>query len=147
LKKLTQNIVGIIVLLIFQSSIGQERIITGKVVGQDLTEFPGVIIMTSNLKAIDTTDFNGNFNFKFSKNTQKIMLVFPMTQLEEIEITKNCNRIEIILFEEWIYDFVSLKRAKRKKERDRKRILPKLYTKAYEKGIFKNEKSCRKHGV
>ena len=129
--------------MLFQLTFGQERIITGKVIGQDLTEFPGVIIMTSDLKAIDTTDFDGNFEFKYSENTKKIKLIFPMTQEEEIEITENCNRIEIILPEEWTYDFVSLKTAERKKRRDRNRILPKLYAEAYEKGIFKNKKSCR----
>lgn len=143
MNKLTQNIIGIVILFAFQTTFGQERIITGKVIGQDLTEFPGVVIMTSDLKVIDTTDFNGNFEFNYSENIQKIELIFPMTQKEEIELTVNCNRIEIILLEEWIYDYVSLKRAERKKQRDRKRILPKLYTKAYESGIFKSKKSCR----
>ena len=143
MKRLTRHIIGILAFVAFQISFGQERIITGKVIGQDLSEFPGVVIMTSDLKAIDTTDFNGNFEFNYSTDIQKIKLIFPMTQEEEIEITENCNRIEIILLEEWIYDYVSLKRAERKKERDRKRTLPKLYAEAYEKGIFKDKKSCR----
>ena len=143
MKRLTRHIIGILAFVAFQISFGQERIITGKVIGQDLSEFPGVVIMTSDLKAIDTTDFNGNFEFNYSTDIQKIKLIFPMTQEEEIEITENCNRIEIILLEEWIYDYVSLKRAERKKERDRKRTLPELYAEAYEKGIFKDKKSCR----
>lgn len=129
--------------MIFQLSFGQERIITGKVIGQDLTEFPGVVIMSSDLRVIDTTDFNGGFEFKYSKDIKKIKLLFPMTQKEEIELSVSCNHIEIILLEEWIYDFVTLKSAKRKKKRDRKRTLPKLYAEAYEKGIFDNKKNCR----
>ena len=141
--KFTHNIVRILLFLTFQIFFGQERIITGKVIGQDLIEFPAVVIMTTEKEAIDTTDFNGNFEFKYSTNIKRIKLIFPMTQEEEIEITENCNRIEVILLDEWIYDYVSLKRAERKKQRDRKRILPELYIKAYENGIFINKNSCR----
>jgi hypothetical protein len=132
-----------IIILFFQLSFGQDRLFTGKVIGDDLIGFAGVIIMTSDLKVIDTTDFNGKFEFKYSKDIKKIMLIFPMTQKEEIELSYNCNNLEIILLEQWTYDFVSLKRAKRKKSRDRKRILKKLYAEAYQNGVFKNDKPCR----
>ena len=109
-----------------------------------MTEFPGVVIMDSdNEKVLDTTDFNGGFEFKYTSDIKKIKFIFVMTQEEEIGISDNCNHIELILLEEWIYDFVSLRAADRKKRRERKRILPKLYAEAYEKGIFKNKKSCR----
>ena len=143
MKNLSQHIISFFAILIFQLSFGQEQMITGKVIGQDLIEFPGVVIMTSDLKVIDTTDFNGEFEFKYSKEIKKIKLIFPMTQEEEIELSENCNHIEIILLEEWIYDFVTLKKAERKKKRDRKRTLPKLYAEAYKKGIFENKISCR----
>ena len=94
-------------------------------------------------KVLDTTDMNGGFEFKNSSNIKKIKFLFVMTQEEEIQISDTCNHVELILLEEWTYDFVSLKTADRKKRRDRKRILPKLYAEAYEKGIFKNNKSCR----
>ena len=98
---------------------------------------------SANEKVLDTTDFNGEFEFKYSSDIKKIKFIFVMTQEEEIEISDRCNHIELILPEEWTYDFVSLKTAERKKRRDRKRILPKMYAEAYEKGIFKNKKSCR----
>ena len=144
MKKVAKNIIGILILFVFQVSFGQERVITGKIIGQDLTEFPGVVIVNGDTdKVLDTTDLNGGFEFRYSENIRKIKLNFVMTQEEEIMLSENCNHIEKILLEEWIYDFVSLKRAERKKKRDRKRILPKLYAKAYESGIFKNKKSCR----
>ena len=144
MKKVVKNIIESIIFLVFLSSFGQERIITGKIIGQELGGFPGVIIMDSaNEKVLDTTDFNGEFEFKYSSDIKKIKFIFVMTQEEEIEISDRCNHIELILPEEWTYDFVSLKTAERKKRRDRKRILPKMYAEAYEKGIFKNKKSCR----
>lgn len=115
--------------------------ITGQVLDQDLIELPGVFIMTSDSKVIDTTDFNGRFSFKFTPEIKKIKFVSFMVQPEEIEVSDNCNHIEIILLNEWIYDFVSLKTAERKRKRDRKRMLPKLYAQAYEKGLFDKEKT------
>lgn len=144
MKKVTQNIIGILFFFTLLISFGQERVITGKIIGQDLTEFPGVIILNSDTnKVLDTTDFNGGFEFKHSENIKKIKLNFVMTQEEVIVLSENCNHIEKILLDEWTYDFVTLKRAERKRNRDRKRILPKLYARAYENGIFKNKKSCR----
>ena len=143
MKKILQNIILVIAILLFNLSSAQERIITGKVIGQELIEFPGVLVMTTDSKVLDTTDFNGKFSFKSSEEIKNLKFVFPMMQQEEIELTEGCDHLEVILPDEWIYDFVSLKRAARKKQRDRKRILPKLYAEAYEKGIFINEKSCR----
>jgi hypothetical protein len=144
LNKVAKNIIGLMMPLVFLFSFGQERIITGKIIGQELTEFPGVVVMDSDTeKVLDTTNFDGKFEFKYSSDIKKIKFIFVMTQEEEIEISESCNHIELILLEEWIYDFVSLKTAERKKRRDRKRILPKLYAEAYENGIFKNKKSCR----
>ena len=136
-------ILGLLILLTSQITISQNRVITGKLISQDLIEFPGVIIMTMESKVLDTTDFNGNFKFDYTKGLDKIKIVSVMMQTEEILLNENCSHLEIILLEEWIYDFVSLKRAERKKKRDRKKTIPILYKKAYEKKIFKNEKNCR----
>ena len=143
MKKPSKYIILTVAILLFNLTSAQERIISGKVIGQELIEFPGVLVMTSDSKVLDTTDFSGNFSFKYSEEIKKIKFVFPMLQQEEVNLTDNCDHIEVILPDEWIYDFVSLKKAERKKKRDRKRILPKLYAEAYDKGIFKNEKSCR----
>ncbi len=143
MKTIFQLKIGIVILFVFHISIGQERIITGQVLGQDLVELPGVFIMTSNSKIIDTTDFNGRFRLKYMPEIKKIKFVSLMIQSEEIVVLENCNHIEIILLNEWIYDFVSLKAAKRKRKRDRKRILPKLYAEAFEKGLFDKENPCK----
>lgn len=143
MQKIFKNIATILILSILQNTLGQERVITGKVIGQELIEFPGVVLYNSNSKAIDTTDFYGNFEFEYSEINKKITLIFPMTQKEEVQIAENCNRVEIILLNAWIYDYVTLKKAKRKEKRDRKRILPKLYSEAYLKGIFKNKEPCK----
>jgi len=144
MKTYSQLIIIMILQFVFQLSYGQqERIITGQILGQGLIELPGMLIMTSDSKVLDTTDFNGRFKFKHTGDNKKIKFVSAMFQQEEIELSKNCNHIEIIILEECIYDFISIKRADRKKKRDRKRMLHKLYAEAYEKGLFDNENPCR----
>lgn len=130
-----------LILFCFQISFGQERIINGKVLDQDLLELPWVLI-SYNSKVIDTSDFNGNFRFKVTSEMKKIEFSFLGSQTEEINISENCNYIGIILLLDGTYDFISLKSAERKIERRRKKLLPKLYAEAYEKNLLDKEKSC-----
>ncbi len=138
----TYHIISIfLILFCFQISFGQERIINGKVLDQDLLELPWVLI-SYNSKVIDTSDFNGNFRFKVTSEMKKIEFSFLGSQTEEINISENCNYIGIILLLDGTYDFISLKSAERKIERRRKKLLPKLYAEAYEKNLLDKEKSC-----
>ncbi|GGC79879.1 hypothetical protein GCM10011508_04090 [Flavobacterium lutivivi] len=126
----------------FQTSFSQERIITGKVIAEDLTALPWVII-ESNSKVVDTTDMNGNFKFKFAPEIKSLEFVFTGMETEKVEIKEDCDTIELIMLEKSTYDFVSLKSAERKMKRKRKSKLPKLYAEAYRKKVFKNIQSCR----
>jgi hypothetical protein len=117
--------------------------ISGKIVDQNLNELPNVIVMTLDSKVLDTTDFHGSFNFQFNPEIKKIKVRGLMYQEEEIELIESCNTLEIVLLEVWIYDFVTVKKAERKRIRDRKKILTKLYSEAYERKIFTNQNECR----
>ena len=129
-------------LLIFQISFGQESIITGKVLDEDLIALPGVLIK-SNSKEIATTDINGNFKFKITLEIKNLEFFFLGMESEKIVIRENCNNIELIMLGQSTYCLMSLKAAERKIKRNRKRKLPKLYIEAYENGMFDNKQSCR----
>lgn len=136
------KIMTFVFLLIFQKSFGQQSIITGKVLDEDLIALPGVLIK-SNYKEIATTDINGNFKFKITPKIKNLEFLFVGMESEKIVIRENCNNIELIMFGQSTYCFMSLKAAERKIKRNRKRKLPKLYIKAYENGMFNNKQSCR----
>jgi hypothetical protein len=136
------KIIPFVFFLIFQISFGQERIITGKVLAEDLIALPGVLIK-SNSKVIDTTDLDGNFKFKLTPEIKNIEFIFVGMESEKVVIKENCNNIELIMLEQGTYDFVSLKVAERKMKRNRKRKLPKIYDEAYKSGVFNNIQSCR----
>ena len=123
---------------------GQERIITGKILdgSSNLEPFPGVQI-TSNSKVIATTDLNGNFQFALTPEINKIEINFIGIQEEQVIISENCNHIGLIVLNQSTYCFDTLKAAERKRNRYRKKVLPKLYAEAYHKKLFGTQKSCR----
>ena len=64
-------------------------------------------------------------------------------QTEVIAIPKDCSFIQLIVLYDWLFDFVSLKKAKKKLLKARKKELPLLYDEANRKGIFEQkENSC-----
>ena len=131
----------ILLILIAQKSFGQKDIIHGKIVDESLKELPFAFIKFDS-KIIDTTDFNGNFEFKLTPEMKKITIYALGFQSEVANISENCSLIEVVLLEDGTHDFVSLKTAERKRIRHRNKVLPKLYAEAYQKKIFKNEKPC-----
>jgi hypothetical protein len=124
-------------------SYSQEKIISGKVIGQDLIAIPNIKIMTTGSEELAVTDFDGKFEFKCSPDLKKVKFVGLSIQEEEVEISNICLSFEIIILNSWIYDFISLKKANRKVKRERKKMFWKLFTEAYEKKIFTNEINCR----
>ena len=140
MKKLTTTIIFLLI-IIAQKSFGQENIITGKVVDSQLMEVPMALIKCGS-KIIDTTDFNGNFKFKLTPEIKNITIVEIGFDSETINITENCNVIEVVLLESGSYCFDSLKAAERKRIRRRNKLLPKLYAEAFERKIFANKKPC-----
>lgn len=128
--------------LIFQISFGQERIIYGKVLAEDLMPLPGVVIKSES-KVVATTDFDGNFKFNYTPEIYNLEFLFIGMERENVLIKENCDKIELIMLEESTYCFVSLKTAERKIKKNRKRKLPKLYAEAYKNEIFNNIQSCR----
>lgn len=130
-----------ILILLFQKSFGQENIVTGKVVDSQLREIPLALIKCGS-KIIDTTDFNGNFKFKLTPEIKNITIIDIGFDSETINISENCNVIEVVLLESGSYCFDSLKAAERKRIRRKNKLLPKLYAEAYERKIFANKKPC-----
>lgn len=131
----------ILLILIVQRSYGQKDVINGKIVDESLAGIPWVFIEFDS-KIIDTTDFNGNFKLNLTAEMKKITVRAFGFQPEVVNISEKCNIIEVVLLESGTYDFVNLKTAERKKLRRRNKVLSKLYTTAYQKKIFINEKPC-----
>jgi hypothetical protein len=132
----------ILFLLVSFTLHSQTRVISGKVIGQDLIELPAIKIFDESNELIGETDFNGNFKLEIKTPIKKILFSGIGYQTETLEIIDNCDYIQIIVLYDWIIDFVSLKKAERIIKRDRKKLLPKLYAEAFRKEIFDISKDC-----
>lgn len=135
------------------SSSGQTRVITGKVIGSefpskdDTTEHEfwklnGAIIFGNDSMRLGTANEKGEFDLEIPANIQTLSIGWIGMYPEEFVLTDNCEFLEVILLPDVIYDFVTLKKEERLRKKDRK-VLPDLYRKAFEQGIFKQEEPCR----
>jgi hypothetical protein len=120
---------------------GQTRTIHGQIVDEDLQYIPMVSICNIDTVEIAKANIEGQFKFDLPVGTKKLLLLFVGMEWTTIELKDGCDTIDVIMMNEWIYDFISLKSADRKRLKRFKK-LPELHKLAYEKGIFSTLKPC-----
>ena len=134
----------VILIILFTSAYylnGQNRVITGRVISDDLIPVPGAEIFINDTIRIGITDMRGFYRIEISDTIKKIEFLFPGLEPAIIELVDNCDIIEIVMMYSGSYDFISLRRADRIRKRKFKK-LPKIHKLAYEKGIFKTREPC-----
>ncbi len=119
----------------------QIKIISGRIISDDLAPAPGISIFINDSIEVGITDMEGFFKISINKNIKEIKFIGFGFEPAIIELVDNCDIIEIVMMYAGSYDFISLKRAYRKRRRKFKK-LPKIHKLAYEKGIFKTRKPC-----
>lgn len=133
----------LITLVLSFVSLAQNQVLNGKVIGQDLTPLPAIQIKDERGIIMGESDFDGHFQINLSTYTNKISFQGIGFQTEVITIPKDCSFFQLILLYDWIFDFVSLKKAKKKLLKAREKELPLLYYEANRKGVFEQkENSC-----
>ena len=137
----------------FLTAFGQTKVLRGKVIisepsyekGVD-SEFllaPGAMVFSEDTVELGTSNNHGIFEIEVANNTSKIYVSWVGYDWETIELSGNCEQLEIVLIPAVIYDFVSLKRANKLNEKHRKKWLPELYQQAFEQGFITSENPCR----
>jgi hypothetical protein len=132
---------------------GQTKTLRGKVLlsepsyekGVD-SEFllaPDAKIFSEDTFELGTSNKQGIFEIEVPENTSKIYVAWVAYDWETIELSDNCEQLEIVLIPAVIYDFVSLKRANKLNEKHRNKWLPELYQQAFEQGYITSENPCR----
>lgn len=145
-------ILALILIGIASNLIGQTRSISGKVIGSEFRtkkdnapyefwDIPEAKIFWRD-SLIGSTDNKGQFRIELAKTIDAIRIGWIGMYPETIQITDNCDYLEVILLPEVIYDYVTQKKEERLRKKDRA-ILPELYRKAFETGIFRQEEPCR----
>tara|TARA_R110001583_G_scaffold63217_2_gene185287 strand:- start:11510 stop:11959 length:450 start_codon:yes stop_codon:yes gene_type:complete len=130
-------IFSIFILFVFNVH-GQSKTITGTVINEELELIPYVSIFSLDTVEIAKTNIDGEFNISILEETNQLMFGFVGMEWLTIKFVDNCDNLEVIMMSEWIYDFISLRKADRlrKKRFDK---LPEVRKKAFEQGIFKSD--------
>jgi len=139
-----------LLILLFSSSVlfSQERFIKGYVYfEEDFIPIPEVMIFDNNNRLITETNSEGYFTFKLDDSNEMFFTAYPGFQKEIINISKSSDIAYIFLMNDQNIDFVSLKKAKRMINRDRRKFLKKIYPEAIRRGIIPKNTLFNKQNI
>ena len=119
----------------------QNKTIKGRVIDDNLETLPYVSIMINDTVEAGKTDLNGFFQIDIPVSEKKILFGSVGLDPATIELVDKCNKIEVVMMLSSSYDFITLKRADRKREKRYKK-LPEIHKQAFEKSIFETEYAC-----
>jgi len=139
MKKLL--IVFLMIVVSAGSLYAQNKTIKGRVIDDHLETVPGAFIMINDTVKVGKTDLNGYFQIAIPTSVKKILFVTFGIESASIELTDECNEIEVVMMLSGTYDFITFKKIDRLRMK-RFQQLPRLHKEAFEKGIFKTDKAC-----
>lgn len=121
----------------------QDLTLKGRIIAEDLEVLPEVKITNQKNELIGVTDIEGKF--EISIPNEVLILNINLVGMEPtiIELSANCNFLEVVVMIETLYDFISLKNVDRLRMKRFKK-LPEIHKEAFEKGLFKTDKACYK---
>jgi len=131
-----------IVLGVSTSSLySQNKTIKGRIIDDILETLPYVSILINDSVEVGKTDINGFFQIDIPVSEKKILFESVGLEPTTIELVDKCDKIEVVVMLRCTYDFITLKRVDRKREKSYKK-LPEIHRQAFEKGIFETEYAC-----
>lgn len=134
-----------IIFILFAVSTGnlyaQNKTIKGRVIDDFLEPTPGALIMIDDTVKVGETDLNGFFHIEVPVSVKKILFRYIGSETTTIELTNNCDEVEVVMMLSGSYDFMSLRKVDRLRMKIFKK-LPELHKEAFGKGIFKTDKAC-----
>ncbi|WP_143822092.1 hypothetical protein [Mucilaginibacter pedocola] len=120
---------------------GQNKTIRGRVISDLYETEPAVLIIVDDTLEVGKTDLNGFFKITIPVSVKKILFFSLGVEPAIIELSDNCNEVEVVMLASYTYDFQSPKKINRIRMR-RFDQLPKIHKQAFEKGLFKTDNSC-----
>jgi hypothetical protein len=119
----------------------QNRIISGRVINDQLEYMPFVSISIEQNIKVCKTDLEGFFQIEVPMSINKISFNSVGLETTTIQLVDDCNVIEIVMMLSGTYDFITLKKADRLRKKTFKK-LQKLHKLAFERGLFRTDKAC-----
>ncbi|WP_299556781.1 carboxypeptidase-like regulatory domain-containing protein [Seonamhaeicola sp.] len=119
----------------------QDLTLKGRIISEDLEALPEAKIYSNKDELLGTTDIEGKFEISIPNDVLTLYISYVGMEHTVIELSDDCNVLEVIVMIDAIYDFMSQKRVDRLRKKRFKK-LPKLHKEAFEKGLFKTDKAC-----
>ena len=117
------------------------KLITGRIISEDLELIPGMKIHSMDSALLGSTDIDGYFKIEAPIETSELLLGAVGMEWTSIKIEDDCQNLEMVAMVHVIYDFITLKKENRKR-RKRFKQLAKKHKGAHEQGIFKSGEPC-----
>ncbi|WP_289055012.1 hypothetical protein [Carboxylicivirga marina] len=128
--------------ILFVSNIySQSRVVTGRVVSEDLESIPHVQILYNDTVIAGYSDMDGYYKVEIADTIKGLTFDFVGMESTPIVFSDKCEHIEVIMKYFVLYDFISLKKADRLRYKRYKK-LNEVYAEAFNKGIFVTDKPC-----
>ncbi|GAB3325441.1 hypothetical protein GCM10027511_34370 [Hymenobacter humi] len=90
---------------------------------------------------VGKTDLDGAFQIDVPVSVKKLLLIDIGMEPASIELTADCDDVEVVMLLRSTHDFITPKQVVRRRRKEFKK-LPKLHKAAFEKGLFKKDKGC-----
>ena len=119
----------------------QNKTVKGRVISNFFDIMTIVSIRINDTVEVGTPDKNGFFQIEIPISENKISFMGPGIYPSTIGLLDSCDKIEIVIMLNGSSDFISLKRAERKRRKRFKKI-PKIHKEAYKRGLFETEYPC-----
>jgi hypothetical protein len=129
------------ILLLSQNLNGQNRIIIGRVISEDLEPLPGLDIENSNNLFLGKTDIDGRFKISIPQETDSLLFRYVGMEWTDIGLKENCDTVEVVIMYDVIYDFITLKKVDRLRKK-RFDNLSNLHSDAVKNGLFEKNNIC-----
>ncbi|MPM77197.1 hypothetical protein SDC9_124197 [bioreactor metagenome] len=141
-KEMVKTIIILIVLSVSTCSLfSQNRTIKGRVISEFFETLPEVSIIINDTVEVGKTDLNGFFQIDIPIFEKKILFRAVGLEPATIELVDKCDEVEVVMMLISSADFVSMKRAERKRKK-RYEKLPEIHKQAFEKGVFETKYAC-----
>ncbi len=138
------KITTILILAVLLTSLnlnGQNRIISGRIISEDLEPLPMLDIRNSDNVLLGKTDMDGWFKISIPQETDSLMFRYIGMEWTDIKLNKTCDTIEVVMMYDVIYDFMSSRKIDRLRKK-RFDNLSNIHSDAVKNGIFMNNNIC-----
>ncbi|RZJ54059.1 MAG: hypothetical protein EOO44_06385 [Flavobacterium sp.] len=122
---------------------GQTRVVYGKILDEYLETVGFARIQSSDSTILTKTDLQGKFKIEIPLEETKLIISGLGYEWTTIELSKDCENLEIILLLSGTYDLMSFRKIDRLGKK-RFKELTYIRSEAFKKGIFSNMEPCYK---